>query len=953
MNTQKLLFLALVFSIVALTGLVISGGRWQQNEQQLVEQEQTAVSWLTAVQNQIEQTEYQISWQPDVPVAGVDAAYHAPNRAHDLRAYFTADGIQVQPRRQASWRWGMTLTQIGDGTVMRPVAPANISAVGNRVVYERGDLVEWYVNDNRGIEQGFIVQARPQGAAADVLVLDLALSGDLLPAISATGDALEFATADGRYVLRYSDLYAYDAQERPLAAEMDLVEKDGASVVQLTVDTTAAAYPIVIDPLTTTPDWEAGIVQNANFGVDVNSAGDVNGDGYDDVVVGANWYDGGQVDEGAIFVYFGSATGLNTVYDWKAESNVVNREAGLAVDGAGDVNNDGYDDLIVGSKADTAALFLGGPGTPAATAAWTENGPAGSAFGTAVAGAGDVNADGFDDVIVGAPQATNAAGTVVGRAFVYYGSSAGLPTAANWRAESDLGGANFGISVASAGDVNGDNVDDVIVGADKYVVEGVPGAAAVYYGASGSGLQNGPLASINDADWLTTGTDGSGYGFAVGGAGDVNGDGGADVIIGAPTEIDDQLGIQPGAFYLYVTQPDGSGFSLPISPLQFVYGENDGDLFGFDVSTAGDINRDGFDDVIVGAPDHRPVSGVGSEGGLYIFLGTDDGGIISSPAWTLTSAQDGARFGHTVSDAGDVNGDLFADVIVGAPAYQGGLFGDGRAFGFHGTGAITGLTAVNSGPVTEGAPVVFRAQTTSPDSGLNSFTWDFGDSTLGSGQETLHTYTKAGVYTATVTADNPFSSIVASTVVSVTKDAPITPGEGGELSYTDDQGRGTTVNVPSGAVKRPLTLQYTPVTDEPNPPQNTINYYFDLEADLPTVYLPVVMNGSGSVSAAAGGTAVASGLAVAGPQPENAAATCPAGHFCFEKPVTITITYNEDLLNGQDETELRLKFWDEVEKIWVDAAETCDPVSEYQYDPDNDQFSVDICHISRFGVVGA
>ncbi|MBK8553946.1 MAG: FG-GAP repeat protein [Ignavibacteria bacterium] len=143
----------------------------------------------------------------------------------------------------------------------------------------------------------------------------------------------------------------------------------------------------------------------------VSSAGDVNGDGYSDVIVGAPYFDNGQNDEGAAFVYHGSVTGLSTFSNWSAEGNQSLAYFGTSVSTAGDVNGDGYSDVIVGAY-------------------WFDNGH-----------------------------------TQEGKAFVYHGSASGLSLTPNWSAEGNQAGTYYGNSVSSAGDVNGDGYSDVIVGA--------------------------------------------------------------------------------------------------------------------------------------------------------------------------------------------------------------------------------------------------------------------------------------------------------------------------------------------------------------------------------------------------------------------------------------------------------------------------------------------------------
>ena len=184
------------------------------------------------------------------------------------------------------------------------------------------------------------------------------------------------------------------------------------------VDVDSVVYPIAAG-LNTTEDWKAeGDQAIANFGWSVGPAGDVNGDGYADVIVGAPGYENGETAEGRAFVYYGSATGLSTTADWTAES-----DQALAI------------------------------------------------FGSSVATAGDVNGDGYDDVIVGAPGYSNGE-TAEGRAFVYHGSALGLSTTTAWTADSNQASAHLGGSVGTAGDVNGDSYADVIVGASSYGLGG-------------------------------------------------------------------------------------------------------------------------------------------------------------------------------------------------------------------------------------------------------------------------------------------------------------------------------------------------------------------------------------------------------------------------------------------------------------------------------------------------
>ena len=241
----------------------------------------------------------------------------------------------------------------------------------------------------------------------------------------------------------------------------------------------------------------------AYFGHSVSGAGDVNGDGYDDVIVGSLWYDNGQSDEGMAFVYHGSITGISTNVSTQLEANQDNAEFGNSVSDAGDVNGDGYDDVIVGAhlydngQNDEGVAFVY-EGTshginPTAMTLLERNQEA-AQFGESVSGVGDFNGDTYGDLIVGAYLYISGE-TAEGASFVYYGSIDGIETTVGSQQEADQDSAQFGHSVSGAGDVNGDGYDDVIVGANLYG-QNNEGVAFVYYG-----LNNAPMASsVNITD---------------------------------------------------------------------------------------------------------------------------------------------------------------------------------------------------------------------------------------------------------------------------------------------------------------------------------------------------------------------------------------------------------------------------------------------------------------------
>jgi subtilisin-like proprotein convertase family protein len=258
----------------------------------------------------------------------------------------------------------------------------------------------------------------------------------------------------------------------------------------------------------------SAVTAGENFGHAVASA-DVNGDGYDDLIVGAHFYANGETSEGAAYVFHGSASGISTTPDWQYESGQPSALFGYSVAGAGDVNGDGYEDVIIGAmnyrngfefNEGGAFVFHGSASGLSAAPDWSVEGGMFIAWlGASVASAGDVNGDGFGDVVIGAPGYN----FFMGAAFVYHGSALGLD---GTPAQSYIGaipGEQFGNAVAGAGDVNGDGVDDVIIGGMGYSNDQAREGKAYLYHGSASGLPATP-------DWTSEGNlDYLMYGYSV------------------------------------------------------------------------------------------------------------------------------------------------------------------------------------------------------------------------------------------------------------------------------------------------------------------------------------------------------------------------------------------------------------------------------------------------------
>ena len=442
------------------------------------------------------------------------------------------------------------------------------------------------------------------------------------------------------------------------------VTYSGQPASRSTSDESAAVFSIVLPADPPAVAYRLALAATGEsaldtFGSSVSGAGDVNGDGYDDIIAGAETNNAGGANAGRAYVFYGGP-GADLAADLILTGEAASDRFGASVAGAGDLNGDGYDDVVVGAygndaggtDAGRAYVYLGGATADSAPDFVLTGEATSDLFGVSVATAGDVNGDGYDDVIVGAHH-SDAGGNDAGRAYVYFGGP-GADSVADLVLTGEAAGDGLGRSVATAGDVDGDGYDDVIVGANLSDAGGPDaGRAYVYLGGPGADAV---------ADLVLTGeAEGDNFGISVSGAGDIDGDGHDDVIVGA--YVNAAGGTWAGRAYVYHGGPAAD------SVADLVLTGETGDLLGISVAGAGDLGGDGYDDLIVGA------WGNGA-GRAYVYLGGP--GADSDAAIRLTGEADGDGFGRSVCGAGDVDNDGHDDIIVGAPSSDAGGMSSGQ-----------------------------------------------------------------------------------------------------------------------------------------------------------------------------------------------------------------------------------------------------------------------------------
>lgn len=432
----------------------------------------------------------------------------------------------------------------------------------------------------------------------------------------------------------------------------------------------------------------SGVVNGDAAGWAVRGVGDMNHDGFDDIAVSAiNADPGGVNNAGSTYVVFGNAagtgpaslSGLSGVDGYRIDG-LLNSIAGIDLGRAGDVNHDGFADLLVTASGenggDGAAYVVFGKASGFASVlnvadidgsnGFRISGLALSAFGRGAALAGDVNGDGFDDLVFGASQDDPNGITDAGGAYVVFGKAGAFAANVDITTLNGTNGFRIaggeanqlaGLTVRSIGDINGDGFADLEIGAPlaHYDGQAYAGAAFVVFGRGDGFAATVDLATLDGTDGFRI--DGlaasSQLGQGAVAVGDLNADGFEDFVVSA-------VGASGTAGHSYVIFGKANGFAADFD-LSTLNGDNGyviagsvGEQAGTSASAAGDLNGDGIDDIIIGAP-----GSLAGGGSAYVVYGALPGEAVDRTGTDIGQVIQGGAFGDVIHGLGG------ADVLIG------------------------------------------------------------------------------------------------------------------------------------------------------------------------------------------------------------------------------------------------------------------------------------------------
>ncbi|MFT3979201.1 MAG: Ig-like domain-containing protein [Ferruginibacter sp.] len=608
--------------------------------------------------------------------------YVVLNKKQGIAFSVKDNGIQVSPvENTASWNSGMEILSVG-GYSTKPV---NIIGTDAYLRFENNNYHVEYINNENGLRQNFIVKQKNETGNLHV---QLKISGSLIPSVSPANELLLTNKKSGKVYLQYDGLKVWDATHKALNATMQLQ----GNLLTISVDDANAVYPVTIDPLTHAAEWTIsadgllpGLLTDLQLQVDalvgysMAGVGDVNGDGYDDVAIGAP----GAIDiiagpstivgAGAVFVYFGSASGLPSTPSrvLRATTPVANALFGFSIAGGNvtaTVPGDTKSDIVIGAPGESYSTSVSGlPSTATVTA--------GKVY-----------------IFSGETLASGPASPLLS---IYLNGSGFFSNGVVGILLSNVGiNALFGFSVAVAGDMTNDGLGEVVVGSPGYagvqLLSVRSGSAFVYYSsnlASNTPVQLNPPSLLEFP--LLSDINGLLFGFSVDGAGDYNKDGKQDVVVGAPGGLSISLNnLLGGSAYIYAGKTDNTGVRTDIRAQLTAGGSLLGpvaNLFGYSVKGARDASGNRTGAIMAAAPSGNVLSNL--LGGLRLKTGTINIFKPSTATGTHTPSQTfssprastllsilalrnldlSVLFGASMDNMRDVNCDGIGDIIVGEP----------------------------------------------------------------------------------------------------------------------------------------------------------------------------------------------------------------------------------------------------------------------------------------------
>ena len=544
-------------------------------------------------------------------LAAKGRGYSQSNPAHDLDIDFTPDGFQVM---SGGMSWGMAMTGIGTRSSVKPVQEAVLKNEDGRMVYARGDVVEWYVNTPWGMEQGFTIRKAPGERSREGLVVELTLSGELLPSLDA--DTLLLVDAHGNRIARYTGLQVFDADSRSLPAHLTLA----GNTLRILVDDSQARYPVTIDP------WIQRAKLTPSDGAYDDQFGRAVAISADTIVVGAAGTN--PYFFGAAYVFARPANGwanMTQTAKLTASDKTFSDLLGISVAINGDT-------IVVGAYSHSAYVFArpaNGWANMTQTAKLTasDDGTEQEFFGSSVAISGDT-------IVVGAPGDDDK-GYGTGSVYVFIKPGEGWTDMTQTaKLTAGDGGAQdyFGNSVAIS-------VNTIVVGAwgKNYNA----GSAYVFARPdNGSAFTQTAKLTASDRTW------GDSFGDGVAISGDT-------VVVGA--SYDNDNGIASGSAYVF-SKPEGGWTNMTQTAKLTASDGTEGDRFGYSVAISGDT-------IVVGAA-YDDGKGYDS-GSAYLFARPGSGWANMTQSTKLTASDESGydAFGVSVAISGDT-------VVAGAYNYD-------------------------------------------------------------------------------------------------------------------------------------------------------------------------------------------------------------------------------------------------------------------------------------------